>query len=247
MLNGAKIPWFPRLLAESAAIVASILLAFAINAWWSDSRDRAEERNILLSLQAEFEQNLAIIDPELSYRQAVIDSILKIFDAAAGDSSLEPAVLDELIGDVTWWANAVYFRGAIEGLVQSGKLSLIADEQLRQQLASMPSSYDLASNAELYDEENARNVINPFLSANGSLSQIANTMSEGRPGTGQGQTPPVYPARDRVDHSHLLGNEEFLGILVREHWDHLDAIGDLQNLRMQIEQALILIESSLNR
>jgi len=45
MINADKIPW-KRLSVEAAAIVASILLAFAIDAWWGDrQRDEAEARS----------------------------------------------------------------------------------------------------------------------------------------------------------------------------------------------------------
>ncbi len=44
----------PRLLAKSAAIVASILLAFAKDAWWPDRQDRAEEQRIFLGDGCDF-------------------------------------------------------------------------------------------------------------------------------------------------------------------------------------------------
>ena len=47
------IPW-TRLIAESIAIVGSILLAFAIDAWWDKLQDTAEERRILVGLSDEF-------------------------------------------------------------------------------------------------------------------------------------------------------------------------------------------------
>ena len=110
-----EIPW-PRILAEGGAIVVSILLALSIEAWWADRQDRAEEQGILLGLKSEFEQNLGLIEIELSYRRAVVASILKIFDASVARTSLEPDELDELIGDVAWWQNIKYSRGAIDGL-----------------------------------------------------------------------------------------------------------------------------------
>ena len=110
MANSNNIQW-KRISAEGAAIVVSILLAFSIEAWWDDYQDRGEEQGILLGLKSEFEQNLAFIEIELSYRNAVIDSILKIFDASVAQTSIEPEILDELIGDVTWWQNIEYSRG----------------------------------------------------------------------------------------------------------------------------------------
>ena len=117
MTRAQEVPWL-RLGAESVVIVGSILLAFAIDAWWADRQVRAEEQRILLSLTAEFEFNLALIERELEYRHAVVSSILKIFDASAEEAILEPETVDQLIGDVTWWGEAEFSTGAIESLLQ---------------------------------------------------------------------------------------------------------------------------------
>ena len=244
MANTNNIQW-KRMSAEGAAIVVSILLAFSIEAWWDDHQDRAEEQGILLGLKSEFEQNLAFIETELSYRHAVLGSILRIFDASVARTSIEPEVLDELIGDVTWWQNIKYSRGAIDGLLQSGGLSLIKNDDLRRVLASMPSRYDDTAAAELNDEYTTLNVITPFLNTHASLSQIANTMAKGRPGTGLGSTPPVYPAGELQDHTGLLRDPEFLGILVQEHWNHLGAISAYESLKATLENSVRLIDQDL--
>lgn len=63
----SQIPW-TRILAEGAIIVVSILLAFAIQAWWEGSKERAEEQRILAAIRAELHSNVAEIDRELTYR-----------------------------------------------------------------------------------------------------------------------------------------------------------------------------------
>ena len=246
MTETRTIPWI-KIGAESLAIVASILLAFAINAWWATRQDRVEEQRILVSLDWEIQQNLQRVERELSYRNAVILSILELFDAAAGNVRLEPDAIDKLIGDITWWADGEYSRGAIDELIQSGKLSLIKNNDLRQLLASLPYLYEVTRQAELQDKDGARGTVNPYLSANAAFSQIANTMTEGRPGTGELSTAPAYPAIEVQDHSWLIGDREFLGILVREHWDHLDAIWFLESLRSESERAIELIEQETDR
>jgi len=244
MANTNHIQW-KRLSAEGAAIVVSILLAFSIEAWWDNNQDRSEEQGILLGLKSEFEQNLAFIETELSYRNAVIDSILKIFDASVAQTSIEPEVLDELIGDITWWKNIEYSRGAIDGLLQSGGLSLIENEELRRVLASMPSRYDSTTRSELNDRYTTVNVVIPFLNTHASFSQIANTMAKGRPGTGLASTPPVYPAGEPQDHTGLLRDPEFLGTLVQEHWNHLEANTAYESLKAALENGVRLIDQEL--
>ncbi len=239
------IPW-KRIAVEAAAIVGSILLAFAIDAWWDDHQDRAEEERVFVGLRSEFEQNLRLIEIELSYRHAVVDAILKMFAASAAPTSLEPEVLDGLIAHVTWWQNIKYSRGAIDGLLQSGGLSVIVNEELRHDLASVPSRYDDTAASELYDQDTSLNFIIPYLSTHSSLSQIANTMANGRPGTGQAKTPPVYPVGERQDHTGLLRDPEFLGILVREHWNHKSAIRAYESLKAALENSIRLIDLEMN-
>lgn len=53
MNNAQAIPW-KRLAAEATAIILSILLAFAIDAWWEDRDDRQTEQLLLKRLQADF-------------------------------------------------------------------------------------------------------------------------------------------------------------------------------------------------
>ena len=56
-----RINW--RLLfAEGLAIVVSILLAFAIDAWWEDRSDRQQLNNGLVNLQTELRSNIEMID-----------------------------------------------------------------------------------------------------------------------------------------------------------------------------------------
>ena len=181
----------------------------------------------------------------MSYRDAVVDSILRIFDASFARTSLESDVFDELLGDLTWWQNIAYSRGAIDGLLQSGGLSLIKNDELRRVLASMPSRYDSTTRSELNDRYTTANVVIPFLNTHASLSQIANTMAKGRPGTGRSSTPPVYPAGEPQDHTALLRDLEFLGILVQEHWNHREAKRAYESLKAALENGIRLIDQEL--
>lgn len=53
MINNPMIPW-SRIFVESVAIVGSILLAFAIDAWWDDQQERKQEQVYLGALHQEF-------------------------------------------------------------------------------------------------------------------------------------------------------------------------------------------------
>lgn len=240
-----RIPW-KRIFAEGAAIVVSILLAFSIEAWWSGYQDRSKERIVLLGLKSEFEDNLKLIDVEIKYREVVSDSILKMFEAAESRATIDPDELDRLLGAVTWWSNVVYSRGTIEDLIQGGELSLISNPELRRLVASLPSTYDRTTHSELNDQITTNEVVIPYLNDHASLSQIANTMEAGRPGTGRDSVAPVYPTIGKRDHSELLRDQEFLGVLVQEHWNHLEANIAYLSLSRTLEHGIDLIEIELN-
>ena len=47
-----QVPWL-RVFVEGVVIVGSILMACGIEAWWAESKERAEEQNLLTALHSE--------------------------------------------------------------------------------------------------------------------------------------------------------------------------------------------------
>ena len=67
----------PRMLVEALLIVVSILLAFGIDAWWEERRERIEEQEILLGLKQEFEQNQRAIENQVALHEDTLGSLEK--------------------------------------------------------------------------------------------------------------------------------------------------------------------------
>ena len=244
-MNNAEISW-KRILAEGTAIVVSILLAFTIDAWWDDRQARNEEQRVLAGLREELRSNLDRIEVELAYRHAVVESILTLFDASLGKIELQENETSRLIGDVTWWTNVDYSRGVVDALVQGGRLAVIENKDLRDAIASLPNRYDIIRDSERNDQLTTQGIIVPYLNKMLLLPQIANTMAGGRPGTGDVPTPSVYPVEESRDSRELLDDPEFLGILVQEHWNHLETLASYEAFIVSIEAILDLIELELD-
>ncbi|MEP4484997.1 MAG: hypothetical protein ABJ013_05170 [Halioglobus sp.] len=69
MTTSQTLPW-KRLLAEAVAIVLSILLAFAIDAWWDNRSDSHAEQLLLQRLQADFTDiQSAVLMVEAEHRE----------------------------------------------------------------------------------------------------------------------------------------------------------------------------------
>ncbi len=103
------LPWL-RILVEGVVIVGSILLAFAIDAWWDGRQDRTQEQAYLRMLATDMQETLAnnarfggradsidwagarlvraYYEPELPPR----DSILKWFSWGTGSWVVQPTL-----------------------------------------------------------------------------------------------------------------------------------------------------------
>jgi hypothetical protein len=88
MTEGAEkrhqVPWV-RMGAEVVAIIASILIAFSLDAWW-DGRELAErEHRYLVSLEQDFRENRADLERVIQVQNSVLESIqqLVLFGATA--------------------------------------------------------------------------------------------------------------------------------------------------------------------
>ena len=79
MTNYRKIPW-TRLTVESIAIVGSILVAFAIDAWWEDRQERGDERSYLSSLRQELIQGLDSVAQVESVHINVLNSNVELIN-----------------------------------------------------------------------------------------------------------------------------------------------------------------------
>jgi hypothetical protein len=70
MVKSDEIQW-RRLFIEAAAIVASILLAFAIDAWWQEYVEDQREREVLIALLDDFENSKEKISDWRNFHLAI--------------------------------------------------------------------------------------------------------------------------------------------------------------------------------
>jgi hypothetical protein len=124
------VPW-KRLSVEAAAIVGSILLAFAIDAGWDERLDRQMERDDLERLHAEFVQNRDRINemqtaPKAATASAAMYELLA--DHLGQDLPVEvPNSMLNLVRSTPTFDAAT---PALDGLILSGRLENIRDREV---------------------------------------------------------------------------------------------------------------------
>jgi hypothetical protein len=210
-----NIPW-KRLSVEAAAIVASILLAFAIDAWWGDSQRDEAERVVLQTLLEDLRVKKALLGDMNRFSHAIIESAETLLHVAVGtEQAPSEDAIDRMIGD-TWWhsVDALWDSAPLNLLVAGSNLSLISNPELVQELAALQVAIGRVKSHYRNDGEFHKNVMTPFMIANANMAQITASMRY-RPGeTETAYNIPDLGVTNIRHHSELLSTIEFQNVLV---------------------------------
>jgi hypothetical protein len=131
MTDTQRIPW-KRLSVEAAAIVVSILLAFAIDAWWEDRNERIEEAEILGQFLITLDEDIRELEIKISVFKKMIDGITEIVSHIESQRPYEDR-LTSLFSSCVGWEIYTPNSGPYEALKSKG-LDLIQNQELRMNL-----------------------------------------------------------------------------------------------------------------
>ena len=142
MAESQIVPW-KTITVEAVAIVLSILLAFAIDAWWAEKKESDVEHAALLSLRSDF----------IASREQMATVLLSLESARTDFARFQSATTAELIEIdpdtkrkfLTAFVKNHTFdpvTATLDALVNDGRLGMISDAQLLTQLSSWQSNLD---------------------------------------------------------------------------------------------------------
>jgi hypothetical protein len=138
MKKNLEIPW-PHILAEGVVIVASILLALAADAWWDGVQERAEEREILSSLRAEFVTNQKVLAQTAGIHRRALGAMQDIVSASEADISVDDESLGSLFGLAGGTPHYNPETGSLAATISSGRIGLVRNIELKNRLAGWNS------------------------------------------------------------------------------------------------------------
>ena len=126
-----KMPW-RRIVLEGAVIVASILLAFAIDRSYESSQDRSEEEAILLGLRADFAANRITLTEYLESYRRTTEAIASVLHFVA-DGQVPPGAPAIGVAFTTLYTNRTFDpRTATLDLIESsGSGRVVRDPDLQ--------------------------------------------------------------------------------------------------------------------
>lgn len=228
------------LLVESLAVIASILVAFGLDAWWNERQLRIDLLENLSSVAEEIEANLDALEVEtLFHRTAVasIDDLVSRIDAAEGGAWL---TLPDTIASFAFVFPPVFdaATGALDALVAGGGLARLRDPRLKRILGNVPSQVEDVLDGELGARRLAAEEIVPLFWESPELSSSFGRSGEFRR---RGLERSALPTRTiRLENVPGLKNR----LLLRRAW--IDAsLNSIERLRTGLREGLELLEVEL--
>ena len=129
-----------RAAKEFALILISILVAFALDAWWDNSVLERQTNNELESVKVELTQTVQELEELDTGLQSMRQAVVTLLHNIAPDA--EPLSLDSLatLMDLSFRMNTVEVQfGSVQSLLSSGAFASIREPELKIALAAYPA------------------------------------------------------------------------------------------------------------
>ncbi len=111
-----------RFLAEGVIIVASILVAFAIDAWWGGVQDARQQATLIAALKLDLETTKTRLESSIEYAGSLISRTDNFLKAIDGGESVPLDSLRHLGGGAFKKIDFEPALSAYEGAVATGEL-----------------------------------------------------------------------------------------------------------------------------
>lgn len=166
---------FGRFATEGLTIVASILLAFGIDAWWDARSDRRAESQYLGALRVEFQNALLEISADLEDQEA-LRSQLSYF---IRQSNVPPDSLRSILRLAATVNNIAPPVSVMEEIVSSGRLQVIRSIEIREGIVAYRQMLEKIEANERVHHDFVNERFVPYLSANIPLWGIVGPLESG--------------------------------------------------------------------
>ena len=150
--------------AEMTLIIAGVLLALAVDAWWEEKSEREAEVSYLRALNQDFAANRDGLQAQIILHENLItagDEVLNLIKSGLEESS------DEFFFKIN---NGLYFFqswtpvvGAYDNIMNSGELLYIENRQIRNELSGFQRRMELIQQMEELQTRNFYDRQSPFL------------------------------------------------------------------------------------
>lgn len=240
MAEAQKIPW-KRLAAEATAIVVSILLAFAIDAWWDERGNHEAEQLLLERLRADFtELRAAILFVEQEHREAS-DACITLMNIPYGEPVPETPEADKMIAIVFLTARTFNpGSGAVAAFLGGEGARLVQDQLLADLLLAWPGLVEELQEEEVSLQKGIAERWIPFLASRVNLGPYMATY--------QGLITDFLPGQVAAPEPRtpLIVDQDFTNQVLDRFKFQQIALRDIAPLHEAVDEILALLENDID-
>lgn len=140
---------------EGVMIVASILVAFTLDASWANYQESRLERRILVELRDEMESARVRIEASMAELEIVVESSREVIERLGPDTDpFTPAEAEALFTRILSLNTLEVPSSVLSSVVATGQIGLISNVPIRKALAEWPALVaDVAENHSWHREE----------------------------------------------------------------------------------------------
>lgn len=167
---------------EGVVVVISILIAFALDAWWSERQLQQETADDLAIVQFELKENIRLIGVTTDIVEQVLaandDLIAQLIDQADSD-------IVEVEDTTIWWAllnnpTLDLSFGATDAWIADGRLGALGSPALRQRLAGIRGKVgDVVEEQHVARDISVQNIYPLIMHEIGDIQYIQQIVSSG--------------------------------------------------------------------
>lgn len=160
-----SINWW-RIGVEGVAIVVSILLAFAIDAWWTDVQENRLEKGYFELLRREFMEAQREMTRDLADRGSIVDATILLLEQSYGDTLAPPDTIDAWMLGLTNRKRFQPPHAVFDNLAASGSMIAVESDSLREALFEYNRMRDRYALIEQWEETYYYDTLEPYLRQN---------------------------------------------------------------------------------
>ncbi len=239
MSKSPNIAW-KRLAIEAPVIVISILLAFAIDAWWQERDERQAEVVLLERLRTDYTEIQSALQVVREEHQEAVEACIYFLNVAKGDALPATPEVDRMVA-LVFMASRTFNpgSGALESFHSNEGAQLLQDQQLVDRLLAWSGLVEELQEEEANLQKGVAERWTPFIASRvnvGPFVLAAGDLMLGIPEhlTEPGQREP------------LVVDDEFINyVLDRYKWQRI-ALRDIEPVRAAAEEILVLLDKELD-
>jgi hypothetical protein len=228
-----------RLGVEVAAIVASILLAFAIDAWWEDRGDRSAKQILLKRLKADFIEIRAALSIVEADHVETRSACIALLNFPEGEPLPETPKVDHMVA-VVFLTSRTFNpgSGAVAAFLNGEGANLIDNQPLADLLFSWSGLVEELQEEDSYLQNGVAERWIPFLKSRASIGPYLATYGELVAGLPKHVTEPKT-------RTPLVVDQLFLNNVLDRFKSQQIALRDIKPVHVAVDKILELIEGEV--